>query len=64
MGSFEYSTALNEVQNNDTYSIPVFKGIWFLDNYVLFWGWICTVGVIFSIVLIIAGFIIVDEFDY
>jgi hypothetical protein len=65
MTSFDYNTALQQLseQQGDISSnmIYTFSGIWYKEHYILLWNWICFVGVIFFIILIICSWISISE---
>ena len=44
--------------------LNVFKGIWWKENYILLYSWICLIQVIICCIILISGLIIWSENNY
>ncbi|MCX6749883.1 MAG: hypothetical protein NTZ83_00325 [Candidatus Pacearchaeota archaeon] len=65
VSSFEYQTAMQQItgqeQGEAQEMMKVFRGIWWKENHLLLWNWICLVQVILSCGVIIVGAVLWDR---
>jgi len=65
VSSFEYQTAMQQItgqeQGEAFLMIKVFRGIWWKENHLLLWNWICGVQVIVSCIILIVGLVILGK---
>lgn len=60
--SFEYQTAIQQItsqeQGEAAPMLKVFQGLWWKENHIMLWNWICAVQMLSLLALLITGIVI------
>lgn len=68
VSSFEYQQAIQQItaqeQGEAHDMLATIHGAWLLDNYILLWNWIATIGICLFIIILAIGFAMLAESYY